>query len=171
MRILVVGVCLVCALGNLRVQAELAQSLPGAREAAGDNADASSWELPPLPHMESGSFQGVYPETARRQGLEARVLLGFDITPGGHTKKVSVIWSGNPVFDSAAVEMVKGIRFTLPANWPTTNVSTRWRLGVVFRLEPSCQSDEFAIPVEKIIVTGSRLAGDLRCAPGAPSPK
>jgi TonB family protein len=124
------------------------------------DAQTSAWGLPKLPLYQLLSHQDWYPLAAREASLEGRVLVGFDITADGHVRNISVIWSENGVFESSAVALLKSARFTLPADWASTATSRRWRLGFVYRLAPdTCQSDQFAIPVEKILITGSRLSG------------
>lgn len=121
--------------------------------------DSSAWELPKLPRFKLGQDQDWFPEAARRDGLEGRVLVGFDITAQGSAKNISVIWSSTRLFESNAVGMLRTGRFSVPSDWIESGGWRRWRLGFVFRLSPSCESDEFAIPVEKVLVTGSRIIG------------
>jgi TonB family protein len=126
----------------------------------GTNED-SAWAIPKLPHAEYSvdRDRDWYPTSARREGLEGRVLLGFDIMATGLAHNVSVIWSENRVFESSAVSLLKAAKFTLPSDWTSSDALRRWRVGFVFCLLPSGQSDQFAIPVEKIYITGSRLRG------------
>jgi TonB family protein len=129
-------------------------------------SEDSAWEIPKLPHAKYPIDRDWYPTSARREGLEGRVLLGFDIMATGLTHNVSVIWSDNPVFESSAVSLLKAAKFTLPSDWTSSDALHRWRVGLVFCLFPSGQPDQFAIPVEKIYITGSRLPGaPVRTAP------
>lgn len=121
--------------------------------------DDSAWEIPKLPHAKYQSNHDWYPTSARREGLEGRVLVGFDIVATGLVRNVSVIWSEDPVFESSAVSLLKGAKFTLPGDWSGSDALRRWRLGFVYCLFPSGQPDQFAIPAEKIYITGSRLPG------------
>ena len=122
-------------------------------------ADTSAWALPKLPPFKLEGVRDWFPEVARRDGLEGRVLVGFDIAAQGSAKNISVIWSSTRVFESNAVGMLRTARFSVPSDWMESGGWRRWRLGFVFRLSPSCESDEFAIPVEKVLVTGSRVIG------------
>jgi TonB family protein len=124
--------------------------------------DETGFELPNLPRSNLPNDQDWYPASARREGLEGRVLVGFDIGSDGRTNKVSVIWSergDGSVLAANTVRMVGTMRFKVPADWPSTGAWRRWRLGVVYRLHPSGQPLDFAIPVENVVITGSRLPG------------
>jgi len=123
------------------------------------DADTAGWELPKLPHVQLETNRDWFPAAAKRMGLEGRVLVGFDITAQGRVTNISVIWSENSVFDSSAVEMLKGARFSVPSDWANGGALRRWRVGFVFRQSPGCQSAEFAIPVEPVVITGSRVTG------------
>ena len=156
-----------CALVSGQAHTDPAQ-LPANAESSADTSDA--WKLPRLPPFQLPNY-GAYPETARRMGLEGRVLVGFDIKADGRATKTSVIWSGNRMLESSVVDYVKSLRFHVPADWVNTGASTRWRLGFVYRLFPgSCQTDEFAIPVETIVITGSRLPGSKAGSGGSCTP-
>jgi TonB family protein len=61
--------------------------------------------------------QEFYPDSARREGLEGRVIVGCDIGSDGHTRKVSLIWSERgqrSVLAASAVRMVSTMRFKGP---------------------------------------------------------
>lgn len=126
--------------------------------AMGDDA----WELPKLPAHDFPNDRDWYPLPARAQGVEGRVLLGFDISSDGRTKKISVIWAengDNGVLATSARQMLTVFRFRVPADWAESGAWRRWRLGFVYRLFPSGQALDFAIPVEPVVITGSRLRG------------
>jgi TonB family protein len=133
--------------------------------------DETGLELPKLPRSNFPNDQDWYPASARREGLEGRVLVGFDIGTDGRTKKVSVIWSESgdeSVLAANTVRMVGTMRFKVPAEWASSGAWRRWRLGVVYRLFPSGQALDFAIPVETVVITGSRLPGaPVRSKPGS----
>ena len=158
-----------CVLVVMQAQADPTEA-PGGAPAT--NSDTSGWELPKLPHFRPESGRDWFPDAARRMGLEGRVLVGFDISAQGRAKNVAVIWSEDRVFVPSAVEMVKGMRFDVPSDWTNEGAFRRWRLGIVYRLHPSCHSGEFAIPVETVVITGSRLVGAPvhpgACAPSSP---
>jgi TonB family protein len=122
---------------------------------------------PKLPQLVMPKGQDWYGGLAKGDGLEGRVLVAFNIAADGHAKKVSVIWAENSVLEANTLQLLKSIRFKVPADWGTADVWRRWRLGFVYRLCPkSGQSGEFAIPVETLHITGSRLIGaPVRTAP------
>jgi TonB family protein len=156
-----------CAICGNRAYADPTEPSTYTHEAAvAAKADSGGWDLQHWPPAYPEADRVWYPVKAIRLELEGRVLIGFDIGADGHTKNIAVIWSETPAFDSIAMEMLKETRFTVPANWARTGALTRWRAGIVFRLVPSCQSDQFAVPVTKILVTEPRLPGahSTKCA-------
>ncbi len=57
----------------------------------------------------------VYPEAARRRGIEGHVTLRFSIDQSGHVAAVTVLrGSGSPILDSAAEAMVRGAAVPAP---------------------------------------------------------
>lgn len=157
--------CAVWALTAAVVRADPQEPTHVAQAAGVDDVASHAWDLPQLPRYTSGVAREWYPDAARGRDAEGRVLLGFDITDDGRAANVSVIWSENRMFDSSAVGLVRSVHFKVPTDWARTGALTRWRLGVVYRLSPgSCQSDAFAIPVQKVYITGSRL-GRIVTAP------
>lgn len=122
----------------------------------------TGWELPKLPAYsisDAAKNRDWYPLPARWNGLEGRVLVGFDIGSDGRTKNISVIWAEDQVFAANTVQLLSVVRYHVPPDWASSGARRRWRLGFVYCLVPSGQSDEFAIPVEKVTVSGSRLSG------------
>jgi TonB family protein len=113
-----------------------------------------------LPRIESTGSLDFYPPAALRDGVEGRVLIGFDITPAGLTKNVSLIWGENGTLNAMAVRVVTNYHFAVPSGWETTGALQRWRLGFVYCIPPSSQSDEFAVgPAGKVYIRGARLPG------------
>jgi TonB family protein len=122
--------------------------------------DEGAWAIPKLPQwVVTPKDQDWYPADAQRTGLEGRVLVAFDITADGRAKSISVLWAEDSLLGVGAVQLLKGIRFKVPPDWGTADLSRRWRLGFVYRLCPSGQTGDFAIPVETVYITGSRLRG------------
>jgi TonB family protein len=119
-------------------------------------ADEANWEQPRLPAVAWG--RNTYPPEAMRDTRQGRVLVAFDITPTGATRNVSILWAEDDVFREPALRMVANARFKVPDDWSATGARRRWRVGVVYRLDvpmlSQLQSDRFAVPVEKIDVTG-----------------
>jgi TonB family protein len=127
---------------------------------AGAYADDGTGEQPALPRIESSGSLDFYPPAALSDGIEGRVLIGFDITPAGHTKNVSLIWGENGILNAMALRVVTNYHFAVPADWERTGALQRWRLGFVYCIPPSSQSDEFAVaPGGKVYIRGARLPG------------
>jgi hypothetical protein len=124
------------------------------------NEPKTGWEQPKLPAIKL-SHEDWYPPAARFRNLQGRVLVAFDITPAGVAANISILWSENEVFTQSTTRMLAGAHFAVPNNWAATGANRRWRAGVVYRLAspaPSAQqSDDFAIPAEKIYITGSSI--------------
>jgi TonB family protein len=127
---------------------------------AGVCGDDSTSEQPALPRIESTGSLEVYPPAALRDGIEGRVLIGFDITPAGLTKNVALIWGENGILNAMAVRVVTNYHFVVPADWQSAGALQRWWLGFVYCIPPSGQSDEFAVVLGgKVYVRGARLPG------------
>lgn len=114
-----------------------------------------------------------YPIQARRAGLEGRVLVAFNVTPAGQATNASIIWAEEPIFEAPTLGFLARSRFQVPPDWQASGPSRRLRLGFVFCLNPSGQSSDFAMPVELVTITASRLnRAPVRSkpAPGASGP-
>lgn len=74
-----------------------------------------------------------YPEAARRQGIEGRVVLDFVVDPDGVTRDIRVAQSLHPLCDSSAVAALRETRF-VPARRNGKKVPVRMRLPVRFQL-------------------------------------
>jgi hypothetical protein len=129
-----------------------------------------AWELPKLPHVTFSKAEDWYGPQAKRLGMEGRVLVAFDITMGGLSKNVSILWAENAILGTQTTRLLCGAHFDAPTDWATSGAGRRWRAGFVYCLVPSAQSDEFAIPVEKVYLNGSRLpSAPVRTRPRANS--
>jgi protein TonB len=81
--------------------------------------------------------QPEYPESARRQGREGRVLLRVLIDDQGRSKEVEINRSsGSDVLDRAAAEAIKGWRF-YPARHGEKAIASWIRIPIEFRLASS----------------------------------
>lgn len=77
----------------------------------------------------------IYPDAARRAGLEGAVVLGLRIDETGTVRDARVLSATPPgVFDAAALAAYAGARFT-PARLQGRAVRAEVRLRAVFRLE------------------------------------
>lgn len=74
-----------------------------------------------------------YPEEARREGIEGRVVLEFVIDPEGFTRDIHVMKSLHPLCDSSAVAALQQTRF-VPGRRDGEKVPVRMRLPIRFRL-------------------------------------
>jgi len=76
----------------------------------------------------------VYPESARREGREGRVLLRVLVDDQGRSKAVEInSSSGNEALDRAAAEVIKRWRFH-PARYGDKAVESWLRIPIEFRL-------------------------------------
>jgi TonB family protein len=101
----------------------------------------------PAPHVRSSSDQEIYPAEAVQLSIEGRVLAAFDITTEGNVTNVTILWAENPLLADATRLALSRYHFDVPSDWARTGVRRRWRMGFVYCLAPSEQSDEFALPV------------------------
>jgi len=74
-----------------------------------------------------------YPEQARAQGIEGRVILEFTVKSDGNVEHLDVAESLHPLCDSAAVKGVRSVDF-IPAKHNGDPIPVRLRLPVRFKL-------------------------------------
>lgn len=74
-----------------------------------------------------------YPEEARREGIEGRVIVEFVVDGEGRVHRAEVIKSVHPALDSAAVEAVRRTTFS-PGTHQGEEVSVRMHLPIRFEL-------------------------------------
>lgn len=74
-----------------------------------------------------------YPEEARREGIEGRVIVEFVVDGEGRVHRAEVIKSVHPALDSAAVEAVRRTTFS-PGTHRGEDVSVRMHLPIRFEL-------------------------------------
>ncbi len=88
-----------------------------------------------------------YPEAARGQGIEGRLIVEFTVGTDGRTRDVHVVDMLHPLCDSAAVAALQRTRF-VPGRQRGEPVPVRMRLPVRFKLigpvpnEPSVATSE-----------------------------
>ncbi|MFD2235771.1 energy transducer TonB, partial [Phaeospirillum tilakii] len=96
----------------------------GAGAGGGGGSEAEPLDTPPPP----------YPPSARRRGLEGRVVLDLTIDAGGRTVAVALVRSsGVGSLDDAAREAVAGWRFR-PAHRDGQPVESRRQVPIRFQL-------------------------------------
>lgn len=93
----------------------------------------------------------VYPEIARRNGLEGEVLLRILVDKNGRVVDIVVERSTNPAFEAEAIRAVKRTSFT-PAIQGMRPVAVWIQIPVIFRLDdgipkPSYSREELAAKV------------------------
>lgn len=77
----------------------------------------------------------VYPEEARRQGKEGRVVVSFIIERDGSIDSVKVFRSAHPTLDAEAVRLVKSMPKWKPARMGSRTVQSRFMLPIEFHLK------------------------------------
>ena len=127
------------------------------------------FQLPKLPPADFSRNVDWYPARARVAGLEGRVLVAFDITSAGSAQRISVLWAEDAPLASSAEQMLSKAHFKVPTDWQTSGAWRRWRLGFIYCLPPSSQSEEFGVPVETVLISGSRLPGAPQRHPPDPN--
>jgi Gram-negative bacterial TonB protein C-terminal len=101
-----------------------------------------------------------YQEEARRQGREGRVEFEFNIGADGKANRVALLLADDRSLSRDARQLLGAIRFDVPSDWESSGLgSMRYRLGMVYCLPPSGQSEQLPEGVSKMIITAARVAG------------
>ena len=110
-------------------------SLTGSLEGA-EIALVSLTSLPKLINRQelSAGLRRYYPETERRAGHEASVVLDLHINAAGEVSHAEIVRSAGPAFDVAAIQIAKLFRFS-PAHIGDKPVPVMLRQTISFRLE------------------------------------
>jgi protein TonB len=85
---------------------------------------------PPQPVVQ---VQPEYPEVARKAGLEGRVIVAAVVDENGNVIQASIHSSTNPIFNDAALEAAKKMKFK-PARQKDIAVKVKVLIPFVFRL-------------------------------------
>ena len=96
--------------------------------------------------LDSLAARVVYPEAARRAGVEGRVIVQFIVDEGGAVEDPEVLRSPDPRLSTAALAAVRASRF-LPATAEGEPVKVRFALPVTFRLDPPNPVDALLPPI------------------------
>jgi TonB family protein len=129
------------------------------------SAASAKQTLPPLK-----SSKGIYyPETAKRVGLEGKVLVAFDIVADGRVANLSIIFSDDSAFENTAKEYMSGLRFEVPSNWAKSESRyERYHIGFVFCIPPSSLVGSFGVASSPVTVSTNRIPGSpIRNPPAA----
>jgi TonB family protein len=101
-----------------------------------------------------------YPETAKRAGLEGKVIVAFDIVAGGRVANLSVIFSDDGVFENTAKEYMSGLRVDIPSDWAKFQGHyERYHTGFVFCIPPSSLVETFGIAAWPVTISTNRIPG------------
>jgi protein TonB len=117
-----------------------APSLRGVPGGTSDDPDApvTAPEVETAPRLLSQpvaeEMRSLYPEAARRDGLEADVRLELLVSQTGEVAEVAVVRSAGPGFDEAARRLARRFRFR-PAERGGRPVAVRIPWTLKFRLE------------------------------------
>jgi len=120
--------------GQVQVQAPPPPSAPPAPDAAPDGVFVVVEEMPePIGGMAGLQERVVYPELARRAGIEGTVFVQFIVNEEGATEDIRVVRGIGAGADEAAIAAVEQTRFT-PGRQRGEAVKVRMSLPVRFRL-------------------------------------
>ncbi len=93
-----------------------------------------SVDVMPMFDMQAFAKSIVYPEAARKSGIEGQVILKIEVSKKGKSGKIEVVSTDNQVFNQAAIDAAKKIKFK-PALKDNKAVSASVYLPVKFRLK------------------------------------
>jgi hypothetical protein len=129
----------------------------GLSAAAYESTPAARPRLPPAKRIDGGLY---YHSEARRLGREGRVEFEFNIAGNGRANHVTVLLTDDHALAPDARELLEAIHFDVPADWQTSGLGAmRYRLGMVFCLPPSGQTEQFPEAVSTMIITAARIPG------------
>ncbi|MCI0513317.1 M56 family metallopeptidase [candidate division KSB1 bacterium] len=86
----------------------------------------------------------VYPEAARKAGLEGKVFVKLLITEQGKVAHAEIIKGANPAMDSAAIQALKGVKWQ-PARLKDQPLKVTITLPVMFRLNDATAKPAAAV--------------------------
>jgi len=76
-----------------------------------------------------------YPEEARKQKLQGKVILGFMVDPKGNVGNIVVLQHVHAILDSEAVRVARAMPRWTPAKKGTKNVQAPVSLPIIFTLK------------------------------------
>jgi protein TonB len=92
--------------------------------------DVSGLDEPPQPIVQ---VQPEYPEKAKKAKLEGKVIVAVVVDENGDVIDASIHYSDNPIFNEAALEAAKKMKFK-PGRLKDTPVKAIVRIPFVFKL-------------------------------------
>ena len=75
-----------------------------------------------------------YPLTAKKEGIQGRVILRFVVTKTGAIDNITVLRSLDPACDEEAIRLIKSMPRWIPGKQNGNNVPVYYTLPVVFKL-------------------------------------
>lgn len=112
----------------------------------------------PLPRFSQGILQNyihkhvVYPEQAKQQKIEGKVVMGFVVEVDGKIGNVTIVKSSNKVFNDAAIHCIKTLPEFKPGLIDGKPVRVQMYVAVPFSLKPLPEQKEEPI-IEELIAT------------------
>ena len=77
-----------------------------------------------------------YPESAKKHGVQGRVIIGFIVEKDGSLTNVKVLRAVDRALDAEALRVVKGMPKWIPGRQNKQRVRVKYNVPVSFRLEP-----------------------------------
>lgn len=138
-----------CASGKKTAVSGTGSTTPNAHEASsGLNKDATGDEIPFVVVEEMPVFPGgdsllldfiarntKYPETAKANKVEGRVILRFCVTEKGSVNKISVISSVDPELDAEAMRVAATLPAFKPGRQGGKDVPVWYMIPITFALK------------------------------------
>lgn len=112
----------------------------------------------PLPRFSQGVLQNyihkhvAYPEQAKQQKIEGKVVMGFVVEIDGKVSNITVIKSSNQLFNDAAINCIKTLPEFKPGLIDGKPVRVQMYVAVPFSLKPLPEQNEEPI-TEELIAT------------------
>jgi TonB family protein len=120
--------------GTVRISAqEQVKIYKGKNIKSSVNADRQTSDTEPSLDMKKLAKAVVYPKEAINSGLEGKVMLNVMVDKKGYPTQVTVVESTNKIFDQAAIDAVKKMKFK-PAKKGNKKVDAEIKIPVVFKL-------------------------------------
>ncbi len=77
----------------------------------------------------------VYPEDAKKEGLQGTVVVRFVVDKEGHITNPEIIISPSHVWDSAALEVLSHLKTFIPGELHGEKVNVYYLLPIQFKLD------------------------------------
>ncbi len=77
----------------------------------------------------------VYPEAAKKEGLQGTVIVLFVIDKEGQITNLEIAYSTNHIFDSAALDVLSHLKTFIPGEQHGKKVNAYYTLPIMFKLD------------------------------------